>query len=229
MWLRSIGVNSLAPVVEAAERLAVSLRTPALLITLHRDINDVAGLDGRRLRGSKKQQALRWGIFTLTYSATEAFFNDVLTPTQAGRRLIPLNPDKLRDAGQRRGVDLFTNGWGVRTRTPGMFPGQRPRWRTYVGVTGVRQYLADMKSLRDLLSHGGDPFAATNLSGALWVQNKGNSMTLIGAEGFLQACCDLASQTLLAYGGDLSVFPEWPEPHRSGLSAGARPTLPLLP
>ena len=229
MWLRSIGVNSLAPVVEAAERLAVSLRTPSLLVTLHRDINDVAGLDGRRLQGSRKQQALRWGIFTLTYSATEAFFNDVLTPTQAGRRLIPLNPDKLRDAGQRRGVDLFTNGWGVRTRTPGLLRGKRSRWRSYVGVTGVRLYLADMKSLRDLLSHGGDPYAATNQSGALWVQKKGNSMTLMGAEGFLQACSDLASQTVLAYGGDLGALPEWPEPHRSGLSAEPRPTLPLLP
>ena len=78
-------------------------------------------------------------------------------------------------------------------------------------------------------SHGGDPYAATNQSGALWVQKKGNSMTLMGAEGFLQACSDLASQTVLAYGGDLGALPEWPEPHRSGLSAEPRPTLPLLP
>ncbi len=53
-------------------------------------------------------------------------------------------------------------------------------------------------------------------------------MRLMGAEGFIQACCDLASQTVLAHGGSPGDFPEWPEPERSGLSAERRPSLPLL-
>lgn len=215
-----------ASVVDACNRLAVSLYNPALLITLHRDIAEVNGLDGRGLRGSRKQQALRWGIFSLTFSAADAFFNDVLIAPSKGRA-IPLNPDKLRTAGQKVGVELFTNSWGVRTRTPGPGSG-RSRWVTFEGSAALRSYMSDMKSLRDLLSHGGDPYAATNESGALWPQVRGNSMTLMGAEGFLQACCDLGSQTLLAFGGTVDELPSWPEPHRSGLSAEKRPGLPLL-
>ncbi|MFD6874633.1 MULTISPECIES: hypothetical protein [unclassified Streptomyces] len=93
----------------------------------------------------------------------------------------------------------------------------------------MKLYLADMKSLRDILSHGGDPYTASNHSGALWsLKGGGHSMPLMGAEGFIQACCDLASQTVLAYGGSLADFPEWPEPERSGLSLERRPSLPLL-
>ena len=53
-------------------------------------------------------------------------------------------------------------------------------------------------------------------------------MSLMGAEGFIQACCDLASQTVLSYGGSVSDLPPWPEPGRSGLSAEKRPQLRLL-
>lgn len=215
-----------ATVTDACNRLAISLHNPALLITLHRDIADVDGLDGRPLGGSRKQQALRWGIFAMTFSATDAFFNDVL-PAPPNGRALPLNPDKLRHAGHRIGVDLFTDSWGVRTRVPGPGAG-RSRWFTFQGMTAVRSYMSDMKSLRDLLSHGGDPYTATNCSGALWPRVRGNSMTLMGAEGFLQTCCDLGSQTLLAYGGTAPQLPAWPEPLRSGLSAEKRPTLPLL-
>lgn len=80
-----------------------------------------------------------------------------------------------------------------------------------------------MKSLRDLLSHGGDPYTATNDSGALWPVKKGASMQLMGVEGFLQACSDLAGQTILSYGGDLANIPTWPGPKRSGLSAKNAP------
>jgi hypothetical protein len=54
-------------------------------------------------------------------------------------------------------------------------------------------------------------------------------MRVMGAEGFIQAACDLAGQTVLAFGGSADDFPTWPEPVRSGLSAEPRPSLPLLP
>ncbi|MHA7618906.1 hypothetical protein ACX12M_10345 [Cellulosimicrobium cellulans] len=217
-------------VVDAAHALARGLANPCLLVTLHRDIDKVHGIDGRRLGSSKKQYALRWAVFSMAYGALEAFFNDVLRePTNT--RALPLNPDKLRNAGSKQGVRLFTNEWGLRTRalkwdaTDG-----RSRWKIYAGSQDLAAYLADMKCLRDLLTHGQDPTKATNASGALWpLAGGGNSMRLMGAEGFIQACCDLASQTVLAYGGSTSDLPEWPEPERSGLSAEKRPQLVLLP
>ncbi|MCF2711469.1 hypothetical protein [Schaalia hyovaginalis] len=178
----------------------------------------------------KKKSALRWGIFIMVYAATEAFFNDVLK-VEGSTRTLPLNPDKLREAGQRRGVKLFSSEWGVRTRVRGNLDGggNYSRWATFEGTEQIRAYLIDMKGLRDIVSHGGDPFSSPNESGALWVQKKGNSMTLMGVEGFLQACTDMAAQTILAFGGDLSQVPEWPEPTRSGISAEKRPRLKLLP
>ena len=165
----------------------------------------------------------------MAYAATEAFFNDVLALDPPRTRALPLNPDKLRNVGQQHGVQLFTNKWGVRTRTLGSVPGNRSRWKAYVGTQDVKLYLADMKNLRDILNHGGDPYAVSNHSGALWSMTGGrHSMRLMGAEGFIQACCDLASQTVLAHGGSHADFPEWPEPERSGLSAERRPSLPLL-
>lgn len=215
-------------VIEAAHALAAGLGNPSLLVTLHRDIDLLSGGDGKRLGRSAKQYALRWAIFTMSYSALEAFFNDVLSsPGQT--RSLPLNIDKLRNAGSAHGVRLFTNDWGVRTRTGGVWPGNRSRWVVYSGSKALGQYLADMKSLRDLLSHGKDPRAASNGSGALWpLAAGGHSMRLMGAEGFIQASCDLASQTILAYGGDIGDLPSWPEPARSGLSAEKRPPLKLL-
>lgn len=214
-------------VIEAAHSLAVGLRNPSLLVTLHRDIDSLKGLDERRLGRSAKQYALRWAIFTMSYAALESFFNDVLVSSGQTRSL-PLNTDKLRNAGRAHNVRLFTNDWGVRTRTGGG-DGNRSRWEVYAGSKALGQYLADMKSLRDLLSHGKDPRGASNHSGALWpLAAGGHSMRLMGAEGFIQACCDLASQTVLAYGGDAGDFPSWPEPERSGLSAEKRPPLKLL-
>lgn len=217
-------------VVDAAHSLVDGLDNPSLLVTLHRDIDKLYGLDGRRLGSSSKQYALRWAIFTMSYAALEAFFNDVLREPNDTRAL-PLNADKLRNAGNQHGVRLFTNDWGVRTRA--LQPSStdsRSRWMIYAGTQKLSAYLADMKKLRDLLNHGQDPRTATNDSGALWpLARGGHSMRLMGAEGFIQACCDLAAQTVLAYGGDVSSLPAWPEPERSGLSAEKRPQLKLLP
>ncbi|MEV6815673.1 hypothetical protein [Micromonospora sp. NPDC051296] len=219
----------LSLVIEAAKSLAAGLTNPTLLVTLHRDIDKLSGLDGRRLGRSTKQYALRWAIFTMSYAAVEAFFNDVLRDPTSPRAL-PLNPDKLYQAGELYGVKLFTNDWGVRTRVQGTGAGNRSRWAVFAGKQSLGAYLADMKKLRDLLSHGQDPRAASNASGALWtLANGGHSMRLMGAEGFIQAACDLSAQTVLAFGGDLIDLPEWPEPARSGLSAEPRPALKLLP
>lgn len=220
----------LSRVIDAAHALSASLVNPSLLITLHRDIDRLEGKDGKRLGQSAKQYALRWAVFSMTFAATEAFFNDVLRTEASGSRNLPLVPDKLREAGAKRGIKLFTNEWGVRTRTLGTRAGNRSRWTVYAGTRDVRSYLADMKNLRDLLSHGGDPFRASNNSGALWpLANGKHSMRLMGAEGFMQACSDLASQTVLAFGGKLEQVPVWPEPERSGLSAERRPPLRLIP
>jgi hypothetical protein len=86
-----------------------------------------------------------------------------------------------------------------------------------------------MKNLRDRLNHGGDVKAVSNESFALWPISGGHSMSIMGVEGFIQACTDLAHQTVLAYGGRADQLPDWPEPQRSGLSAEKRPKLPLIP
>lgn len=223
--------NSQLPlVVGAAHALAHGLANPSYLVTLHRDIDQLSDLDGRKLGRSKKQYALRWAIFTMAYAVLEAFFNDILREPSSTRPL-PLNPDKLRQAGNKQGVRLFTNDWGVRTRSRGRNgDNKQARWMIYAGTRELSDYLSDMKCLRDYLNHGQDPTKSSNKSGALWpLVNGGNSMRLMGAEGFIQACCDLASQTVLAYGGCLDDLPEWPEPGRSGLSAEKRPKLTLLP
>lgn len=220
----------LPEVIKAADDLAAGLVNATVLLTLHRDIHDLDGLDGHRLGRSAKQYALRWAIFSMTYAASEAFFNDVLRDPSSPRAL-PLHPDKLRQAGERLEVKLFTNEWQVRTRATKIGAGsRRSRWMVYSGTQSLNAYLGDMKSLRDLLSHGQDPRGASNVSGALWpLANGGNSMRVMGAEGFVQAACDLASQTILAFGGTTHEVPSWPEPARSGLSAEPRPTLKLLP
>ncbi|WP_306912803.1 MULTISPECIES: hypothetical protein [unclassified Arthrobacter] len=220
--------SHLPAVIQAANSLAEGLVNPSLLVSLHRDIEKLKGKDGEPLGRSSKQYALRFGIFTMTYAAIEAFFNDSLSFDPSQTRHLPLNPDRLRQAGQQAGVRLFTKDWGVRTRTPGA-AGNRSRWRVYSGTQELQVYLADMKNLRNILSHGGDPQLVSNDSGALWPLVSGkHSMRLMGAEGFIQACCDLAAQTVLAFGGEPDDFPHWPEPERSGLSAERRPPLKLL-
>jgi|GEM_PF-876062 hypothetical protein len=217
--------EDLEQVVDAAYRLARSLRDPALLISLHRDLWKMSnkGID----QPKNKISALRWGIFTMVYGATEGFFNEILNKSSS--HVIPLNPDKLRYAGEKCRVRLFTREWGVRTRVKGnpSGGGNRSRWMVFEGDE-LRKYLRDMKELRDLLVHGGDPYSVANVSGALWVQNKGNSMNLMGVEGFFQACTDLAGQTILAFGGSLDQLPEWPQPTRTTISREKLPALKLF-
>lgn len=228
-------------VIEAAEVTAARLEIPTKLITLHRDLQDAKMPDGSSIQRAK-QHSLRWGIFLLVYGQAEGFFNEILGFRYECRTL-PLNPDKIaRQAAERHSVKLFAQDWGVRTRTLRGLRGGRSDWETYIGTERVRIYLADMKSLRDLLAHGDDPNMATNNSGALWVlkekrdpragddhSNRKVSMRLMGVEGFVQATTDLIAQTILAYGGTLEDVPDWPEPARSKLSAEDRPPLPLMP
>lgn len=199
-------------VLASASSAAKSLLIPTRMIDLHREVPR-----------SERQAALRWGAFLLVYAPLEAFFNEVLA-SEKNTRTIRLNVDTLRTRGlELHNVRLFEKDWSLRTRVPSGLGG-RSRWNLYGSGTAIRPYLADMKSLRDLLSHGGNPYAASNSSSALWPVKDGWSMRLMGVEGFLQAACDLMDQTLVAYGGDWGMVP-WPEPVRSGLSAEPKPPL----
>lgn len=217
----------LQQVLDAAHQHAESLRELALLINLRRDLEKLPS--GWADKSGKKKAALRWGIFVMIYAATEGFFNEVLEdPKQT--RVLSLNPDKLRSAGESHRVRLFTREWGVRTRVPvnPCHSGNYSRWVVFEGES-LRNYLRDMKDLRDRLAHGGDPFSASNASGALWDLKEGVSMRLMGVEGFFQASIDLVAQTILAFGGTSEDIPEWPEPVRSKNSAKKLPALKLLP
>jgi hypothetical protein len=216
----------LQQVLDAAHQHAESLREPALLINLHRDLGKLPS--GWANEPGKKKSALRWGIFLMVYAATESFFNEVLKVPKSTRAL-SLNPDKLRSAGDNHRVRLFTREWGVRTRVDAdpCHSGNYSRWVVFEGED-LRNYLRDMKTLRDLLAHGGDPFSIETYSDALWERKKGKSMTLMGVEGFFQASTDLVAQTILAFGGTREQIPEWPEPVRSKNSAKKRPALKLL-
>lgn len=217
----------LQQVLDAAHQHAESLRELALLINLRRDLEKLPS--GWADKSGKKKAALRWGIFVMIYAATEGFFNEVLEdPKQT--RVLSLNPDKLRSAGESHRVRLFTREWGVCTRVPvnPCHSGNYSRWVVFEGES-LRNYLRDMKDLRDRLAHGGDPFSASNASGALWDLKEGVSMRLMGVEGFFQASIDLVAQTILAFGGTSEDIPEWPEPVRSKNSAKKLPALKLLP
>ena len=213
-------------VVDAANRHAESLREPALLINLRRDLENLPSRWADE--PGKKKSALRWGFFVMIYAATEGFFNEVLKAPKS-TSVLSLNPDKLRSAGERYGVRLFTREWGVRTRVPvnPCHSGNYSRWVVFEGES-LRNYLRDMKNLRDRLAHGGDPFSTSNASGALWDLKEGASMRLMGVEGFFQASIDLVAQTILAFGGTHEEIPEWPEPVRSKNSAKKLPALKLL-
>lgn len=216
----------LQQVLDAAHQHAESLREPALLISLHRDLGKMPS--GWADEHGKKKSALRWGVFLEIYAATEGFYNEVFKAA-GSTRVLSLNPDKLRSAGAGCGVRLFTREWGVRTRVPvnPNHSGNYSRWVVFEGES-LRKYLGDMKKLRDLLAHGGDPFSTSNASGALWDLKEGVSMRLMGVEGFFQASIDLVAQTILAFGGTHEEIPVWPEPVRSKNSAKKLPALKLL-
>lgn len=203
----------LQKVLDSASTAAMSLKIPSQMIDLHREVER-----------SARQQALRWGAFLLIYAPIEGFFNEILT-SEESNRVVPLNSDKLRDRALKlHQVHLFQSSWSLRTRGPSVRAGGRSKWILYETTAEVRHYLADMKSLRDLLSHGGNPYNATNLSSSLWRVHDGWSMRIMGVEGFLQAACDLMDQTIVAYGGGFGQI-SWPTPIRSGLSARPMPAL----
>lgn len=205
--------EQLQRVIAAASVAGASLVIPTRMIDLHREV-----------KPSARQQALRWGAFLLIYAPLEAFFNQVLA-SEESNRVIPLNPDKLRERALKlHQVDLFQSDWSLRTRVPSSSGHGRSRWTLYDTPAKLRQYLGGMKYLRDLLGHGGNPYAARNSSSSLWQVRDGWSMRLMGVEGFLQAAYDLMDQTVTAYGGEHGMV-DWPEPVRSGLSAEPMPTL----
>jgi hypothetical protein len=88
----------------------------------------------------------------------------------------------------------------------------------------LAHYLDDMKNLRDLLSHGGDPRRVTNKAGAFYALQSGHSVHLTTVEGFIQAVEDIASQTALTLFGTDICLPVWPLPPLT--TAGTRPARP---
>lgn len=206
-------------VIAESETLSLRLQIPVRLVSAHRE-----------LRAGKNQHALRWGAFLLAYASLEGFYTRILSEGSNTNRALPLNVDKIAQAAEKQdSVHLFRSDWGARTRTQIAGEGNRSRWHALIGTAALRTYLSDMKSLRDILSHGGDPYGSSNNSGMLWPVKGGFSMRLMGVEGFIQSCCDLAGQTIVAYGGTVADLPPWPEPTRSGLSSERLPPLPLLP
>ncbi|WP_139417702.1 hypothetical protein [Agromyces laixinhei] len=169
-------------VLDAARVVSERMKIPAEMITLHGRLRDATLPEGATLQGPG-QHTLRWGAFMLAYAPLEAFFNAVLPPTD--NRPMPLNVDKIRQTAQREhDVSLFTKRWSLCTLVPPTAPesGQYCEWRRYRGTEETRTYLADMKSLRDRLSHGADPFSSTNRSGAMWSTQKGPSLRMMGVE-----------------------------------------------
>jgi hypothetical protein len=140
---------------------------------------------------------------------------------------LPLNLDKIQRelASQWPSARFQTNLWEGRTRQQPTRRGSRSEWALLKGGR-LKDYLSDMKMLRDLLSHGGDPLNVTNDGRTLWEVRDGWSLRLMGVEGFIQFVEDLAEQALLEAGMPRERIPTWPEPRRSGISLRGRPTLP---
>ncbi|MFE7195695.1 hypothetical protein [Microbacterium oxydans] len=215
--------------LEHTDNLSQQLRIPCEMISLHRDLSTATLPDGGSLRG-RRQHTLRWGAFLLIYGALEGYYESLLGYRAIKNRTLSLDPTRVQQfANETHGVTLFNNSWACRTRVRPASGTNHSEWHTFSGVRAINTYLGDLKSLRDLLSHGGDPYAARNLSGALWTIKRGESMRIMGVEGFLQAACDLADHTAIAFGVGLAELPDWPRPTRSELSALPLPELSSLP
>ncbi len=211
--------RSLVDLAESAgDELALRLRIPCDIVDVHRINNSRA----------KIYSSLRYGAFLLAYAPLESFFSQLTRyPERANGRALPLNLDKIQ-----RELDLqwpnarFQAGlWEGRTRQQPTRSGRRSEW-AYLKGGRLKDYLSDMKSLRDLLSHGGDAFSVTNKGHTLWPVTGGWSLRLMGVEGFIQFAQDLAEQALLEAGVSLKRIPTWPEPQRSGISQSGLPPLP---
>ena len=211
--------RSLVDLAEAAgAELAVRLRIPCDIVDVHR-VNDSR---------AKIYSSLRYGAFLLAYAPLEGFFTQLTRyADRANGRALPLNLDKIQRelAVQWPDTSFRTNLWEGRTRQQPTGPGSRSEWAHLKGRR-LKDYLSDMKTLRDLLSHGSDPVTVTNDGHTLWTVRGGWSLRLMGVEGFVQFVEDLAEQALLEAGVPPDTVPTWPEPQRSGISLTGRPSLP---
>lgn len=210
------------PLMELAEavgvELSIRLRIPCDIVDVH------------RVNGSQKRiySSLRYGAFLLAYAPLESFFTQFTGYAErANGRSLPLNPDKIqRELDRNRpGIRFNTNLWEGRTRQQPSRPGSRSEWALLKGGR-LKNYLSDMKMLRDLLSHGNEPYNVTNSGQTLWEVRGGWSLRLMGVEGFIQFVEDLAEQALLEAGVPSERVPTWPEPQRSGISMSGLPLLP---
>lgn len=211
--------RSLVDLAESAGgELALRLRIPCDIVDVHRSNDSRA----------KIYSSLRYGSFLLAYAPLESFFTQLTQyATRANGRALPLNLDKIQRelALQWPDARFQANLWEGRTRQQPTRPGSRSEWAHLKGGP-LKDYLSDMKRLRDLLSHGGDPVSVTNDSRTLWKVRGGWSLRLMGVEGFIQFIEDLAEQALLEAGVPLETVPTWPEPQRSGISLSGLPSLP---
>ena len=202
----------------AGNELALRLRIPCDIVDVHR-LNDSQ---------ARIYSSLRYGAFLLAYAPLESFFTQLTRYAErTNGRALPLNRDKIQ-----RELDLQwpnavfqSNLWEGRTRQQPTRPGSMSEWILLKGGR-LKNYLSDMKRLRDLLGHGGDPFKVTNDSRTLWEVRGGWSLRLMGVEGFIQFAEDLAEQALLEAGVPVENVPDWPEPQRSGISQSGLPSLP---
>jgi hypothetical protein len=172
--------------------------------------------------------SLRYGAFLLAYALLESFFTQLTRYAErVTGRALPLNLDKIQRelALQWPDARFQANLWEGRTRQQPTRPGNRSEWAHLKGGR-LKDYLSDMKTLRDLLSHGADPVSVTNDGRTLWKVRGGWSLRLMGVEGFVQFVEDLAEQALLEAGVPLERIPPWPEPQRSGISLSGLPSLP---
>jgi hypothetical protein len=211
--------RSLEDLAEAAGlELAARLRIPCDIVDVHR-VNDSR---------ARIYSSLRYGAFLLAYAPLESFFTQLTQYSKrANGRALPLNLDKIQRelAVQWPNARFQTNLWEGRTRQQPAGPGSRSEW-AYLKGGRLKDYLSDMKTLRDLLIHGRDPVSVTNGSRTLWKVRGGSSLRLMGVEGFIQFVEDLAEQALLEAGVPLERVPTWPEPQRSGISLTGLPSLP---
>lgn len=186
--LYSVGVGDLETLHAALTELAAQLQIPCDVIAVHRT---EVGPGGRE----KKYASLRYGAFLLAYAPFEGFFENLTEYRKTKNRVLGLSPDKIRGAvAESYGVKNVTSSWAARTRTaPTAGTGGRSPWVLLKGRR-LHDYLGDMKSLRDLLSHGRSPQDATNNAGTLHqLANGKHSIRLMGVEGFIQVVQDIAS------------------------------------
>lgn len=210
--------SALEVAIASGEELALRLRIPCDIVDVHRLSNSSA---------QKRYSSLRYGAFLLAYAALEGFFTGLTGYSQrAAGRSLPLNLDKIHRELRVRWPDtkFQTGKWEARTRQQPTGYASRSEWAHLKGLR-LKNYMSDMKVLRDLLSHGNDPFKVTNTGETLWKVKAGWSMRLMGVEGFLQFVQDLATAALLDAGAAVEGHPRWPTVERTGISMTGLPAL----